>query len=322
MRLLFIILVWGIFHFGGFSQTDTVHNQQSNYDSVFSGFSGYVYLDSVVVSASRNGFDVADFIKMVKNDNTFYRAFKNLRFAEYDFSNKLSFFDKKKRKKAGYTSLNHQFFKDDCRWMEVKHIDENKNFIKSNNKYRYYTAKLYDRLFYTHGKICNQDTSRLLDLRENNLSGMEKYVVELKKMIFSPGRKANVPFIGSKMEIFSKKMSKYYNFSITQEYYGNTPCYVFTAYLKPGLSVSQADNTVVKFLKTFFARKSLQIIRREYHLKYKTPAYNFDVKMAIVLQKIQDKYFPSHIKYNGTWHVLFKKRETCKFETEIKNLIF
>ncbi len=304
----------------GISQTK-IPSQKINYDSVYSDFTGFVYLDSVVVRASRNGFDVSDFIKMVKNDNSFYRAFKNLRFAEYDFDNKLVFFDKKKRKKAGYASSNHQYFRNRCRWMEVNSTKENYKNLDSKGRYKFYTSKLYDRLFYTHGKICDQDTSHTLKTDNNSASGMEKYVLELKKLIFSPGKKANIPLLGSKMEIFSKKMRKYYNFSITQENYNDSiPCYVFTAYLKPNLTISQADNTVLKYLKTYFAKKSLQVIRREYHLKYKTLAYNFDVKMSIKLQKKFGKYYPKNIKYDGTWHVLFKKRETCKFETGIYNI--
>jgi len=315
-----IILILGLNFFTGLSQTK-IPTHKINYDSVYSGFTGFVYLDSVVVRASRNGFDIGDFIKMVKNDNSFYKAFKNLRFAEYDFDNKLVFFDKKKRKKAGYTSSNHQYYRNRCRWMEVKSTKESHKYMDSKGRYNFYTAKLYDRLFYTHGKVCNQDTSHILKLDIYRANRLEKYVLELKKLIFSPGKKTNIPFIGSKMEIFSKKMRKYYNFSITQENYNDSiPCYVFTAYLKPNLTISQADNTVLKYLKTYFAKKSLQIIRREYHLKYETLAYNFNVKMSIKLQKKFGKYYPKNIKYDGTWHILFKKRETCKFETGISNL--
>ncbi len=323
MKSSYLIFILFLLHFGDIYAQERIKTEnQTNFDSVYSEFSRFVYLDSIVISAKRNGFDVNDFIKMVMEDNSFYKAFKNLRFSEYDFENNLEFFSKKDDLKAKFKSISHQYYKNNCRWMNEKKIIVNKGIYKKNKQYKYYTSRLYDRLFYTHGILCNQDTSHLLNLNNKHARGMEKYVLELKKLIFSPGRKTNIPFIGRKMEIFSKKMRKYYNFSITSTYYQDSiPCYVFTASLKPNLTLSQADETVLKYLKTLFSRKNLQIIRREYHLKYKTIAYDFNVKMAIKLQKINEKYYPQNIKYDGTWHVLFKKRETCKFSTKIYNLI-
>jgi len=314
--LLIIILLFGTSFV--FSQTN---ENKMKFDSINYEYSGIVYLDSVVVSASRKGFDVKDFITMVVNDNSFYKAFKNLHFAEYDFDSDITFYSKNEKEKAKLKSLNHQFYKDNCRWMIIKKEFENKNIFTKKKKYKYYTAKLYDRLFFTKSKICNEDTSKILDINQKTNSKMEEYILELKKLVFSPGHRADIPFIGKKMEIFSPDMRKYYNFSIEHKLFNDTvECYVFSAELKQNLSNSKKNNAIVKELKTYFKKNDLQIIYRDYHLKYKTFAYSFDVKMKIEVKKINEKYFPININYDGTWHILFKKRETCKFNTHIYNL--
>lgn len=308
--------------------TLSLHSQEehnstdSKYDSIKYSYTGYIYLDSIVVTASRNGFDVKDFIDMVRNDNSLYKAFKNLHFSEYDFENRIIFFNKKHHPKSKYSSINHQHYNSNCRWMEILEEKENNNFYKRNKKYKYYTAKLYDRLFYTSDTICNEEYSSSYKPKDNTDSRMEKYIKELKKLIFNPGQKANIPFIGDKTEIFSPEMRKYYDFSISQEIFNHSDsCYVFTAKLKQNISNSDKNKTVLRYLKTYFLKDNFQILFREYRLKYKTLAYNFDIKMKINLTKINNNFLPSSIKYDGSWHVVFKKRETCKFETKIYNIV-
>jgi len=317
--LIIISILGGVLSLS--SQSIDSISTKEKYDSIHYSYTGYIYLDSVVVTASRNGFDVKDFIEMVRKDSSLYKAFKNLHFANYDFNNSITFFNKKHQVKSQYISRNHQYYENNCRWMETIEEIENKNFFKRKRKYKYYTAKLYDRLFFTKDSICNEPFKTSFTPSEKSNSKMEKYIKELKKLIFNPGQKANIPFIGKKTEIFSPKMRKYYNFSITQEILNKSDsCFVFTAKLKPSLKKSQKGKTVLRYLKTYFAKDNMQILYREYRLKYKTLAYDFDVDMKINLTKIGDNYFPINIKYNGNWHVLFKKRENCKFSTKIFNI--
>lgn len=318
MRIIIIIVVLFISLISKAQVLDS--SNIARFDSVILDFSGSVYLDSVVVVASRNGFDVHDFIEMVQKDNSFYKAFKNLHFAEYDFDNHINFYNKKGEIKSELKSRSHQYFRNNCRWMNTIKEERNHKFYKRNKKYKYYTAKLYDRLFFTKGEICNEDTSRTLKMQREDGSKMEKYVLELKKLIFSPGKKVDIPFIGRKMEIFSPKMSKYYDFSINHvKYNNNIPCYVFSARVKPEYQ-SKKNKTVIKYINTYFEKDNFQIIARNYHLNYNTLVYDFDVKMDVKLDKQNKKYYPIDIKYNGTWDVIFKKRETCKFDTKIYNI--
>ncbi len=298
---------------------EVVAGDSARYDSVSYKYIGVIYLDSVVVTASKKGFDVDDFIRMVTTDNTFYRAFKNLRFADYYFKNNIKFYKKNGLLKASYKSINHQKFEDNCRSMEVNEQIENKNFYKGNNKNKFYTAKMYERIFYTQGTICNEDTTVSTDFFTKSQDKIEEYISELKKFVFSPGQEVDVPFIGKKMQIFSSKMSKYYTFSIQHIKYQDTlPCYLFSAVVKP--EFEDRNKTIIKYLHTYFAKNSLQIIARKYHLSYKNFFYDFDVKMDVRLKKKKKKYFPVDIRYNGIWDIVFKKEENCAFRTQIYDI--
>ncbi len=124
MRILIIIVVLLISIISRGQVLDS--NNSARYDSVNFEFSGLIYLDSVVVVASRSGFDVQDFIEMVQKDNSFYKAFKNLRFAEYDFDNHLRFYNKKGKIISELKNNTHQYYRNKCRWM--KNTREEKNY--------------------------------------------------------------------------------------------------------------------------------------------------------------------------------------------------
>ena len=45
-----------------------------------------IQLDDVIISEDNNGFTVEDFIHYVKNDTTFYKGFKHLRYYQHKYS--------------------------------------------------------------------------------------------------------------------------------------------------------------------------------------------------------------------------------------------
>ncbi|MEO1628995.1 MAG: hypothetical protein AAFV25_27865, partial [Bacteroidota bacterium] len=171
--------------------------QQDSARLDFGDFGGIVYLDSLVVSASRTGFQVDDFIQMVRKDESFFNAFHNLRGLSYQSTNDFVFFNKKGKQKAAYHSLIQQRSDGDCRRMKVLEETHSGNFFKSRGRYRYYTAKMFDRIFLTHGKICESQV-----VIPERPKGIQKHVEELKKLIFQPGEPVDVPLISQKMVIF------------------------------------------------------------------------------------------------------------------------
>ena len=283
-------------------------------DSLFEYFGGVVYLDSITVRASESGFDAADFIEKVKTDESFYRAFKNIRKLSYSADNEIFIKNKNEKTKAAYTSLTVQTSDGDCREMRIDREKVEGDFFKKGRDYRYYTAKLFDRVFYTDGRVC-ESTRAAAD--NKNSSGTEKHYRELKKLIFSPGQKADVPFIGKKTAIFSEEMQPFYDYTITSDTYRDgTDCYIFTATAKPEF---KADKTVIKHLETWFAKDNFQITARNYRLEYYGLAFDFAVEMQVDIKKIGDLYVPEKVVYDGFFDVPFKKGEYGNFTVMLRD---
>ncbi len=269
-----------------------------------------IQLDSFTVTATKAGFNVEDFVELVRKDESFYKAFKNLRLLSYDSKNDIQLFDKQSELSAQYTATTHQQAENNCR--EVVVIDETVkgNYFKRKRKLRYYTAKLYDRLFFSDGVEC--------ETAEADVSkGMEKHIDQLKRLIFQPGEEVDVPFVGKKTAIFDEDMIDFYDLSIQSKQYKNQiDCYVFTAKVKPEV---KANKTIIKHLETYFDKISFQVIARNYHLEYYGTAFDFDVKMDIKLRKLEEQYIPEHLTYNGFWNIPLQKPETAVFNTSFYN---
>ncbi len=276
--------------------------------------SALIYLDSFTVTASKAGFDKEDFIEMVRTDESFMNAFHNLRFISYKSTNAFSYFNKKGKERASYSDTIFQEVVDNCRTMNYLHTQMEGNYFKKKNSrsYNYFTSEMHDRLFYTHRRVCDSPEPQL---KPSNSSRIEKYVYELKKLMFTPGEPADVPFIGDKTNIFESPMIQYYDFKISSELFeGNIDCYVFSAAVKP---IFEGKNKVViKFLKTYFDKSTFQVVGRDYQLAYRTGLYQFDTNIHVELTKIGNMYYPKSISYDGFWNVPIKKRETSKFELQ------
>ena len=299
LSLFFILIVNPLL-----SQEDSTY-----YD--FGDFGGIIILDSIVVSASKNSLDIQDFVDMVRRDESFYKAFNNIRTLSYSADNQITMFNKKGKIKAEYQSFTKQNYDGECRTMDILKEEVDGNFYKKKRKYRYYTAKMFDRIFFTNGKVCN--TGEPFE-NENAKAGMEKHVNELKKLIFSPGEKADVPLIGNKTKVFSEDMAGYYNYSISSKKYKDSiDCYVFGVEVKPDFQKRKQGKTVIKELETYFEKSNFQVIVRNYTLTYFGSLFDFDVKMKIELKKVDDYYVPDFIRYDGWWDIPTRKPEISTF---------
>lgn len=271
----------------------------------------HLYLDSVVISASRVNFDVPGFIKMVKEDTSFYKAFKNLRILAYTAENHIQILNKKDKDIASLTSTTRQHREKGCRTMSVVTEKTTGNFYNNRGDYNYYTAELYASLFFTKGEICDENNIIKGSGDTKTSSGsMEKHKDQLKELIFNPGQPiAGVPLISNKVAIFDDKVAPMYDFSITSSEYRNTPCYVFTARAKPGF----ANNVVINKLITYFTKDNLEIVFRDYSLSYNAWVFDFDVNMQVQMSHFDGLMVPAVIKYNGDWKAPFHKREHAIF---------
>lgn len=281
------------------------------------GFGGIINLDSITVTASRAGFDVADFVELVRKDKSFYQAFTNLRHHSYEFSNHIEVLDKKHQITASYDSQARQNSDGDCRSMEEWDREVKGKFFKNakKRKHKYYTAKLYDRLFFTKDTVC--ESVRVYE--GDGDQRQEGHIDKLKQLVFSPGEKISVPIIGKKMEIFEPKMAKYYDYEINSvTYKTDQPAYVFSAKVKPEYQNHKEDKTVIKSLQTYFDKTDFQVLARDYRLQYSGALFDFDVTMRIELQKVNGKYVPAFLSYDGDWKVAVKRRERVRFSMKVE----
>jgi hypothetical protein len=271
-----------------------------------------VSLSEVVI---RSDLDVPKFLKHVKFDTTFYKAFRNLRVLGFTSFNDIRMLDKKGNVKASLQSKTRQNRQGGCRTMDVLDEKTSGDIYDKNKEWNYYTAELYAGLFFTQGKVCGESNIvKGAGRRVRDKKGLEKHKEQLKMMFFNPGKKIpGIPFIGDKLDVFEPKAARFYDFNIDLEEYKGQLCYVFSIKAKPGLTSGQKDKIVFDNITTWFHPKTLEIIARNYDLSYSAGVYDFDVNMEVQMTHFGSYLVPQLIRYNGNWDVAFKKREKGVF---------
>jgi hypothetical protein len=273
-----------------------------------------VQMDEVVVSAVRKGWDVKGFMKRVREDTTFYKAFRSLHLISYTAINDIKVLDGKNKVKASWFSKTKQNFKNGCRTMDLLEEKVTGDFFKQKREYRYYTAQLYASLFFTQGRICNENDIVKGALQPEGKSQLDKNKYRLKQLMFNPGAKLpGVPLMGDKAQIFEPDIAKMYDFKLTSAEYNNEECYVFTAVPKD----KYKDDVIYDLFTTWFRKADYAIVQRDYSLSYNPTIYDFDVKMKVKMTQVNNKLLPYYISYDGNWHVFSKKRERVRFTTHI-----
>ena len=174
---------------------------QKENDSTVKVDQNYITLSEIVVNKK---LDVASFIQRVKNDTTFYKAFRNLRVIGYKAINDIRMFDKNGKIKASLHSTTQQIRKDNCRTMKVLDQKTTGDILDRQGNFNYYTAQMYAGLFFTKDSVCGEtNIVKGHEFSTNGLSGIEKHKEQLKMLFFDPGKKINgLPFISNKTAIF------------------------------------------------------------------------------------------------------------------------
>ena len=271
-----------------------------------------INLSEVVI---RTDINIPKFIDRVKNDTTFYKAFKNLHVLGFTSLNDISIADKKGKQKAALQSKTRQLRADGCRTMETLSETTQGDFYNNDKSYNYYTAELYAGLFFTKGKICGEDNIvKGTSFSAKGKSGVAKHKEQLKMLFFNPGKKIpGIPFIGDKINIFDPDVAEYYDFLIDQADYDGKSCYVFSVKARQDLSGSEKNKIVIDNMITWFDAKTMEVLARNYSLSYDAGVYDFDVNMEVQMTKFGDYLVPKMLRYKGNWDVVFKKRERGVF---------
>lgn len=279
-----------------------------------------ISLSEVVV---RTDINIYKFIERVKNDTTFYKAFRNLHVLGFTSLNDIRIIDKKGKEKAGLESKTKQYRSDHCRTMEVEHEAPWGDFYDKNKDYNYYTAELYAGLFFTKDSVCGEtNIVKGITFDPKGKSGLEKSKQQLKTLFFNPGKKIpGIPFIGDKINIFDPDIAQYYDFSIDQADYEQQSCYIFSIKARGDLSGSEKNKIVIDSMVTWFNAKTMEVMARNYDMSYDAGVYDFSVHMEVKMKKIGEYLVPWLLRYNGDWKVIFKKRERGMFTATLFDFV-
>lgn len=289
----------------GLSQDSTVNFEQKA-----------VTLKEVVV---RSNLNVPAFIRRVKDDTTFYKAFLNLKVLGYSSINDVRMMDKQGKPEATLQSKTIQRVKDGCRWTEVIEEKHTGDIYDRHGDFNYYTAQMYAGLFFAFDTICGE--SNLASGARFSIegkSGMAKHKEQLKMLFFNPGKRIpGLPFIGNKVALFDDDVAARYDFTIDMQEYRGNMCYVFRVSPMQGLSGSQGSQIVINEMTTWFNSETWEITGRNYDLSYNAGVYDFDVHIEVEMAKAGEYLVPRVMRYNGNWNVIFKKRERGVFTATI-----
>ena len=270
-----------------------------------------VQLDSIVV---KSGFDINAFIRRVKNDTTFYKAFKSMHLVHYTAANDIKAYDKNNNISASLQSKTKQNIKNHCRTTQVLEQKVTGDMLKRNGDYNYYTAELFAYLFFAKDPVCNETDIVAGAMDDRGKGQMEKSKYQLKQLIFNPGAKVSgVPFMGDRASIFDEGEAEKYDFKVVQDMYDGQECFVFRITPKKGYE----RKVIYNELTTWFRKSDFTILARDYSLSYSTLVYDFDVRMKVRTKQINDRLYPVSIDYDGNWHVFTKKRERVIFSVVI-----
>jgi hypothetical protein len=271
-----------------------------------------VNLTEVVI---RSNLNVARFMEQVKNDTTFYKAFRNLHLLGFTAWNDIRIRDKKGKIKASLQSKTKQQRANGCRTMQVLDETHSGDFYDNDGNYNYYTPELYAGLFFTKGSICGENNIvKGIDFRPRSKSGMAKNKEQLKMLFFNPGKKIpGIPFIGDKIDLFDPDRAAYYDFSIDYDDYEGQSCYVFSIRAKNDLRGGKKNAIVIDSMVTWFNTKTMEVIARNYDMSYDAGVYDFEVHMEVQMTKYGNYLIPKLLRYIGNWDVVLKKRERGMF---------
>jgi hypothetical protein len=263
-----------------------------------------------------NNMDYLSILRRIKNDTTFYKAFRNLRIIEFSSYNDIRILNKKDAgTKASWYSKTIQHRQNGCRTTEIEEQQATGNFFDKKGNYNYTTGEMYASIFLTKGQICGEDnivTGHTFST--SGKSGIAKHIEQLKMLFFNPGKKIpGIPFIGDKLDLYDDRAHKLYNYQLQFTDYKGTFAYVFTIKPKEDLGAFRRDDIVVDEMTTWFDYKTLEVLARNYVLSYNAGVYDFDVNMQVEMTRVGDLLVPQTLRYKGNFGVVFKKRESGEF---------
>jgi hypothetical protein len=284
-----------------------------------------VMLDSVMISAVKDGFSVEEFIHYVKTDTTFFKGFKNLRYYPHDYNSELTVFNMKKEK-VGFLYRSGQY-EIENNWLSVRidsSYDEGKIFNRRGD-YRYYTPEFFDYVFFPKDSIKVSKYSSKKDDDKADTKN-DKNEQDARVVVFNPGSievEKNTGNGKKKLAIFDISMQKYYDYIISQKTYKDSiECYEFTCKMKENLSKKEQDEVLIRELVSYFDKDNFSVLYRKYAMNYDYWIFNLSVVVEVEMGYSNNVLVPKYIYYDGYWDLPFKKAEVATFKLWNKNFIY
>lgn len=262
----------------------------------------------------RNHFDYKEILQRIKEDTSFYKAFKTLRTIGYSSYNHIEMKDKNEKVVATLNSKTKQTRKNNCRSMEVLEEQVTGNLRDASGNYNYVTPSLYASLFFTKGTVCGETNIVKGKVREVKGTGIDKAKEQLKMLFFNPGKKIpGIPFIGDKLDLYDESAHQLYDYKLDYVEYHGQLVYVFDVQPKQDLGFFDKNRIVVDQMITWFNPKTLEVLGRNYSLSYKAGVYDFNVQMEVEMTYFNGVLVPKILRYKGNWDIVLKKRERGLF---------
>ncbi|MCW5898825.1 MAG: hypothetical protein KIT10_06105 [Flavobacteriales bacterium] len=272
----------------------------------------HIQLDEVVISAQATGFSVEAFVKQVREDSTFHKAFLNTRYHPHTMRSALVVVNKGEREVATLYRDSH-LLREGPRARQVIDVERETGRLRTRKgEFRYLTAEMYDDVFFPKGTFTADNSVAARKLEVARGSRFEKYKSELKKFMFDPGSEiASVPLIGHKLALFDPHMAPLYDFRIWSDTRNGHACWVFSADAKPE---HRDGKTVIKTMDTWFDQESGEVIARQYRIANSSLILDFDITIHVENRHIDGALVPMRVDYDGDWNIPFKKCELVKFQ--------
>ncbi len=258
----------------------------------------------------RNNFDYKAILQRIKEDTSFYKAFKTLRTIGYSSYNYIQMRDQHDKVIATLNSKTRQNKVGGCRTMDVLEENVSGNMKDANGEYHYTTPALYASLFFTKGSICGENNIVKGKVRTVSGAGLSKAKDQLKMLFFNPGKKIpGIPLIGNKLDLYNESAHQLYDYKLDYVDYHGQLVYMFEIKPKEDLGFFSKNNVVVDQMTTWFNPKTLEVLGRNYALSYNAGAYDFNVQMEVEMTYFNGQLVPKILRYKGNWDIVFKKRE-------------
>lgn len=273
-----------------------------------------VMLDSVMITAVKDGFSVEEFIHYVKTDTTFYQGFKNLRYHNHDYHSELLLLKKNKEVMGSLYRAGNYLINNQQLVVNIDSTYDDGRIYNRRGEYRHYTPEFFDNIFFPKDTV---SVSKYATSKEEK--GKDKQNEEdAKTIVFSIGSgdvESGNSKSKKKLAVFDIDMQQYYDYLISQKTFQDSiACYSFTVSMKEGLEKKEEEQVLIRELVSYFDKETFNVMYRKYVMSYRYWLIDLDVTVEVFMDYADDQLVPSYIHYKGFWDVPLNKAEHADFK--------